>query len=146
MQRSRATACSWPPQRGSAHPGRPFQGRWKEASCLSRTGSRRRPCSRRCSNATNIIFCMKRSLGSLIALTLGCTVAATIFGFGSEVFSLRSVYKGLGREELIQATRLFVYIALGVLLAFRGGWAWGLGAIFIATAGPTAGGGGFFFP
>ena len=63
---------------------------------------------------------MKRSLGSLIALTLGCTVAATIFGFGSEVFSLRSVYKGLGREELIQATRLFVYVALGVLLGEGG--------------------------
>ena len=77
---------------------------------------------------------MKQSLGSLIALTLACTVAATIFGFGSEVFSWRSVYRGLGREELIQATRLFVYVALGVLLAFRGGWPGVLAAIVMATA------------
>jgi hypothetical protein len=54
---------------------------------------------------------MERSLGSLIALTLACTVAATIFGFGSEVFSWRSVYEGLGREGLIQTSRLFVYLA-----------------------------------
>ena len=108
------------------------------ASCLSRTGSRRRPYSRRFSSPTNIILCMKRYLGSLIALTLACTVAATIFGFGSEVFSWRSVYKGLGREELIQTTRLFVYIALGVLLAFRGGWPGVLAAIVMATAATSA--------
>ncbi len=81
---------------------------------------------------------MKRSLGSLIALTLACTVAATIFGFGSEVFSWRSMYRGLGREELIQATRLFVYVALGVLLAFRGGWLGVLAAILMATAAASA--------
>ena len=65
-------------------------------------------------------------------------MAATIFGFGSEVFSWRSVYEGLGREELIQATRLFVYIALGVLLAFRGGWPGVLAAIVMATAATSA--------
>ena len=81
---------------------------------------------------------MKRSWGSLVALTLACTLAATIFGFGSEVFSWRSVYKGLGREELIQATRLFVYVALGVLLAFRGGWPGVLAAIVMATAATSA--------
>ena len=81
---------------------------------------------------------MKRNLGSLIALTLACTVAATIFGFGSEVFSWRSVYNGLGREELIQATRLFVYIAFGVLLAFRGGWPGVLAAIAMAAAATSA--------
>jgi hypothetical protein len=81
---------------------------------------------------------MKRSLGSLTALTLGCTVAATIFGFGSEVFSWRSVYQGLGREELIQATRLFVYLALGVLLALRGGWPGVLAAIAMAIAATSA--------
>lgn len=81
---------------------------------------------------------MERSLGSLIALTLACTVAATIFGFGSEVFSWRSIYEGLGREELIQATRLFVYVALGVLLAFRGGWPGVLAAILMATAATSA--------
>ena len=73
-------------------------------------------------------------MGSLIALTVGCTVAATIFGFGSQVFSWRSAYGGLGREELVQATRVFVYVALGVLLAFRGGWRGVLAAIVMATA------------
>ena len=81
---------------------------------------------------------MERSLGSLIALTLACTVAATIFGFGSEIFSWRSAYKGLGREELIQASRLIVYVALGVLLAFRGGWRGVLAAIIMATAATSA--------
>ena len=81
---------------------------------------------------------MKRSLGSLIALTVACTVAATIFGFGSEVFSWRSAYKGFGREELILVTRLFVYVALGVLLAFRGGWIGVLAAIVMATAATSA--------
>jgi hypothetical protein len=77
---------------------------------------------------------MKESWRSLIALTVVCTVSATIFGFGAQVFSWRSVYHGLGREELIQASRLFVFVALGVLLAFRGGW-WGvLAAIVMATA------------
>jgi hypothetical protein len=60
---------------------------------------------------------MERNWKSLIALTLACTVAATIFGFGSQVFSWRSVYGGLGREELIQASRLFVFVARGVLAA-----------------------------
>ena len=81
---------------------------------------------------------MKRSLGSLIALTLACAVAATIFGFGCEVFSWRSAYKGLGREELMQATRLFVYVALGVLLVFRGEWRGILAAILMATAATSA--------
>jgi hypothetical protein len=81
---------------------------------------------------------MKRNLGSLIALTLACTVAATIFGFGSQVFSWRSVYGGLGREELIQASRVFVYVALGVLLAFRGGWLGVFAAILMATTATSA--------
>ncbi len=74
----------------------------------------------------------------MIALTLACTVAATIFGFGSQVFSWRSIYDSLGREELIQATRVFVYVALGVLLAFRGGWMGVLAAILMATAATSA--------
>ena len=77
---------------------------------------------------------MKESWRSLIALTVACTVAATIFGFGAQVFAWRSVYHGLGREDLIQATRLFVFVALGVLLAFRGGWKGVLAAIAMATA------------
>ncbi len=75
---------------------------------------------------------MERGVGSLVALTLGCTFAATLFGFGAEVFSWRSAYEGLGREPLIQATRLFVYVALGVLLALRGGWPGVLAAILMA--------------
>ena len=81
---------------------------------------------------------MKESWRSLIALTAACTVAATIFGFGSQVFSWRSVYGGLGREELIQVTRVFVYVALGVLLAFRGGWRGVLAAIAMAIVATTA--------
>ena len=77
---------------------------------------------------------MKVSWGSLIALTAACTVAATLFGFGAQVFSWRSVYGGLGREDLIQVTRLFVFVALGVLLAFRGGWRGVVMAIVMATA------------
>ena len=77
---------------------------------------------------------MKESWRSLIALTVACTVAATIFGFGAQVFAWRSVYHGLGREDLIQATRLFVFVALGVLLAFRGGWRGVAAAIIMATA------------
>jgi hypothetical protein len=81
---------------------------------------------------------MKRSLVSLIALTLACTVAATIFGFGSQIFAWRSVYGGLGREELIQVSRLFVYVALGVLLAFHGGWKGVLAAVVMATVAASA--------
>jgi len=81
---------------------------------------------------------MKQSLGSLIALTLAYIVAATIFGFGSEIFSWRSAYEGSGREELIQVTRLLVYVALGVLLTFRGGWRGIIAAILMATAATAA--------
>jgi hypothetical protein len=76
---------------------------------------------------------MKENWRSLIALTVACTVAATIFGFGAQVFSWRSVYGSLGLEELIQATRVFAYVALGVLLAFRDGWKGVLAAIAMAT-------------
>lgn len=81
---------------------------------------------------------MERNLGSLIALTLACTVAATIFGFGSQVYSWRSLYDDLDREGLMQAARVFVYVALGVLLAFRGGWTGVLAAIVMATAATSA--------
>ena len=74
----------------------------------------------------------------MIALTLACIVAATIFGFGSEIFSWRSAYEGSGRVELIQVTRLLVYVALGVLLTFRGGWRGIIAAILMATAAAAA--------
>ena len=77
---------------------------------------------------------MERSLGSLVALTLGCTFAAALFGFGVEVYAWKSVYEGqLGRGQLILLTRLMVYIALAVLLVFRGGWRGVLAAIVMAV-------------
>ena len=66
---------------------------------------------------------MERSLGFLVALTLGCTFAAALFGFGAQVYAWKSVYGGdVGREQLILLTRLLVYVTLGVVLVFRGGW------------------------
>ena len=77
---------------------------------------------------------MERSLGSLVALTLGCTFAAALFGFGVEVYAWKSVYDGqFERGQLILLTRLMVYIALAVLLVFRGGWRGVLAAILMAV-------------
>ncbi len=78
---------------------------------------------------------MERSLGSLIALTVGCTFAAALFGFGAEVYAWKSAYEGqFGREELILLTRLIVYVALAVILVFRGGWRGVLAAVVMAVA------------
>jgi hypothetical protein len=79
----------------------------------------------------------KKELKSLAALTVGCTVAAAIFGFGSEVFAFRASYDGSGREALILLTRLFVYLALAVILVFKGGW-WGVPAALTMTVAATA--------
>lgn len=65
---------------------------------------------------------MDPELRSLIALTIGCTLAGAIFGFGSAVFSFRSAYEELGRETLIQFTSTIVYLALALILVFKGGW------------------------
>lgn len=74
---------------------------------------------------------------SLIALTVACAVAAAVFGFGSNVYAFRSSFDGLGREPLLLMTKLFVYVALGVLVVFRGGW-WGvLAAILMAATATT---------
>jgi hypothetical protein len=81
---------------------------------------------------------MQRSTLSLILLTVACAFAATLYGFGSSVFSWRSVFEGTGREALIQATRVFVYVALGVLLAFRGGWPGVAAAVVMALAATSA--------
>lgn len=75
---------------------------------------------------------MKQSITPLIVLTVGCTLAAAIFGFGSEVFAFKSSYGNLGREPLILLTRLVVYIVLAVTLVFRGGWT-GVVAALIMT-------------
>ena len=77
---------------------------------------------------------MQKSTLSLILLTAGCAFAAALYGFGASVYSWRSVYEETGREALIQATRVFVYVALGVLLAFRGGWPGVAAAVVMALA------------
>jgi hypothetical protein len=65
---------------------------------------------------------MSKDTRSLLALTVGCTFAAILFGFGANVFSFRSAYEELGRETLIQATSTFVYLGLALILVFKGGW------------------------
>ncbi len=77
---------------------------------------------------------MSQDTKSLIFLTLGCTVAAALFGFGANVFSFRSAYEDLGREQLLQLTRLLVYLAVAVILAFKGGWRGVAAAVFMAFA------------
>ena len=80
---------------------------------------------------------MKRRWRSLIYLTIACAFAAALYGFGASVFSWRSVYDESGREPLIQASRTFVYVALGILLAFRGGWP-GVAAAFVMALAATS--------
>lgn len=74
---------------------------------------------------------MKR-FSPLLTLAVGCTVAATIFGFGSDVFSFRSAYAGADQGVLIQLTRTLVFITLAVILVLRGGWP-GVGAALVMT-------------
>ena len=66
---------------------------------------------------------MERNLGYLVALTVGCTLAAAIFGFGAQVYAWKSAYAGdIGREQLILLARLLVFLMLAVTLVLRGGW------------------------
>ena len=81
---------------------------------------------------------MSKGARSLVYLTLACAFAATLYGFGASVFSWQSAYDGSGREPLIQATRVFVYVALGVMLAFRGGWPGVAAAVVMALAAASA--------
>jgi hypothetical protein len=75
---------------------------------------------------------MERSLGFLVALTLGCTFAAALFGFGAQVYAWKSAYAGdLGREQLILLARLLAFVALAAVLVFRGGWPGVLAAILM---------------
>jgi hypothetical protein len=77
---------------------------------------------------------MERSLGFLVALTLGCTFAAALFGFGAQVYAWRSAYEGdFGREQLILFSRLVVFVVLAVVLVFRGGWPGVLAAVLMAV-------------
>ena len=78
---------------------------------------------------------MERSLGFLIALTLGCTFAAVLFGFGAQVYAWRSAYAGdFGREQLILFSRLVVFVVLAVVLVFRGGWSGVLAGVAMTVA------------
>ena len=82
---------------------------------------------------------MERSLGALVALTLGCTFAAALFGFGAQVYAWKSVYEGdFGRELLILLTRLLVFVVLAVVLVFRGGWRGVLAAVAMAVGATLA--------
>jgi hypothetical protein len=66
---------------------------------------------------------MERSLGFLVALTIGCTFAAALFGFGAQVYAWKASYAGdFGREQMILLARLLVLVTLAVILVFRGGW------------------------
>ena len=79
---------------------------------------------------------MSKDARSLLALTLGCTFAATLFGFGSTMFSLQSVYEEQGREQLLFFAREFVYVTLAIILVMKGGW-WGVLAAITMTIGAT---------
>ena len=77
---------------------------------------------------------MERSLGFLIALTIGCTFAAALLGFGAQVYAWKSAYAGdLGREQLILLARLLAFVVLAAVLVFRGGWIGVLAAIFMVA-------------
>ncbi len=78
---------------------------------------------------------MERSLGFLVALTLGCTFAAALFGFGAQVYAWKSAYDGdFGREQLLLFARLLVFVVLAVVLVFRGGWSGVLAAVVMTVA------------
>jgi hypothetical protein len=79
---------------------------------------------------------MSKDARSLLALTLGCTFAATLFGFGSIMFSLQSAYEAQGREQLLFFAREFVYVTLAIILVMKGGW-WGVLAAITMTIGAT---------
>ncbi len=77
---------------------------------------------------------MTGSTRSLVALTLGCTIAAALFGFGAEVYAWKSAYVGdLGRVQLILFSRLLVLLVLAIILVFRGGWRGVLAATLMAV-------------
>ena len=76
---------------------------------------------------------MSTDAKSLLALTVGYTIAAIIFGFGADVFAFRSAYEDAGREPLILITRLVAYLALAGVLVFRGGWRGVLAALFMVV-------------
>ena len=85
-------------------------------------------------NRADIISHVGKSTRPLIYLTVACAFAAILYGFGASVFSWRSVFEDSGREPLIQTSRIIVYVALGVMLALRGGWPGVAAAVVMALA------------
>lgn len=79
---------------------------------------------------------MKKDARALLALTLGCTFAAALFGFGSTTFSLQSAYEEQGRELLLFFARECVYLIFAIILVMKGGW-WGVLAAITMTIGAT---------
>ncbi len=80
---------------------------------------------------------MEQSTKSLLAMTVFYAFVAALFGFGIDIFSFRSAYAGDGREVLILLVRLVVFIALAVILDFKGGWQRVLAAIVMAATATT---------
>lgn len=80
---------------------------------------------------------MSSETKSLLGLTLLCTFSAAFYGFGAGVLSYQAAYEGTGREGLIQFTRLVVYLALAVLLVYKGRWK-GVAAALLMVVGATA--------
>lgn len=68
---------------------------------------------------------MERDTKSLLALTVFCAFSATLFGFGTDIFSFRSSFAGDGREILMIVMRVVVYVTLALILVYKGGW-WGV--------------------
>lgn len=79
---------------------------------------------------------MEQNTKSLLVLTIFYTFVAALFGFGTDIFSFRSAYAGDGREVLMLLVRLAVFIALAVILVFKGGWS-GVVAAIVMAAGAT---------
>ena len=90
------------------------------------------------SDQTQYNLPVARNTRSLIYLTVACAFAAALYGFGASVFSWRSVFEASGREPLIQASRVIVYVALGIMLALRGGWPGVAAAVVMALAATSA--------
>lgn len=70
--------------------------------------------------AANIIAPMDQNTKTLLVLTMFYAFVAALFGFGSDIFTFRSAYAGDGREILMLLVRLIVFIALAVILVFKG--------------------------
>ncbi len=80
---------------------------------------------------------MDQNAKSLLALSVFYTFVAALFGFGTDIFSFRSAYAGDGREVLMLLVRLIIFIALSVILVFKGSWQGVLAAIVMVAIATT---------